>query len=89
MSITELQAACTQYKELQRLAEEVAAEMEAVKAAIRAAMGGAAEIVAGPYKVTDKAVNASRVDTKALKAELPDVAARYTVQTVQQRFSIK
>ena len=38
------------------------------------------------WKVTWKAVTSSRLDSKALKAALPDVAAQFTRQTTARRF---
>ena len=38
------------------------------------------------WKVTYKTVKSSRLDSKALKAELPEVAARYMKETTSRRF---
>lgn len=89
MSINEMCAACAEFRELQRMSEEITAEMEAIKERIRAAMGDQSEVVAGEYKISNKTVTGSRLDTKALKNELPEVAARYTIATVQTRFQIR
>jgi len=40
------------------------------------------------YKVSWKTFTSTRVDTTALKKELPDIAAYYTKQTTTRRFSI-
>ena len=71
------------------MSEEIAAEMEAIKERIKAAMGDQSEVIAGEYKISNKTVTGSRLDTKALKKELPEVAARFTVETVQTRFQIR
>lgn len=89
MSTVEMCAACAEFRELQRMAEEIAAEMDAIKERIRAAMGDRSEVIAGEYKISNKTVTGSRLDTKALKKELPEVAARFTVETVQTRFQIR
>jgi len=39
------------------------------------------------HKATYKAVTSSRIDTRALKSELPDIANRYTVSSSTMRFS--
>lgn len=67
MSTTELTALCTQYKELQRLKEEITAEMETVADTIKAAMGTTEKLVAGQYKIMYTTVNGSRLDTTKLK----------------------
>jgi len=89
MSTIEMIQTCQQYRELQRLREEITAEMEALADAIKNAMGDRDTVTAGEYKITHKTVNGSRLDTTALKKELPDIAARFTIPTVQKRFQIR
>ena len=38
------------------------------------------------WRITWKPVTSSRVDTTALKKELPDIAARFMKQTTARRF---
>lgn len=45
-------------------------------------------LAAGAFKVTWKLVTSSRVDTTALKKELPEVAARYMKESSVRRFVI-
>lgn len=89
MSINEYITTCRQYKELQRMREEIDAELAALADAIKRAMGDSDTVTAGEYKITNKTVNSSRLDTTALKKELPEIAARFTVATVQTRFQIR
>lgn len=89
MSINEYVTTCRQYKELQRMREEIDAELAALADAIKRAMGDSDTVTAGEYKITNKTVNSSRLDTTALKKELPEIAARFTVATVQTRFQIR
>lgn len=88
MSITEMTSKVKELKSLQTLIEEAEAEAEALKDQIKAAMGDSEEIRIGDYKVTYKTVKSSRLDGKSLKAELPDIAERYTVPTEYRRFAI-
>lgn len=88
MSISELSALCTQYQELKRMREEITAEMDGIADQIKAAMGTAETVTAGQYKIRNTTVNGSRLDTAGLKKALPEIAARFTVTTVQKRFSI-
>lgn len=88
MSTTELTALCTQYKELQRLKEEITAEMETISDTIKTAMGTTEKLVAGQYKIMYTTVNGSRLDTTKLKKALPEIAAAFTVSTSSRRFTI-
>ena len=88
MSIMEMESKAHELKELERMQEELAAEIEAIKDAIKAAMGDQEAVTAGAYKITWKPVTTSRLDAKALKAALPDVAAPFTTSTTSRRFCV-
>lgn len=88
MSMNELEAKCRELRQLQRLIDEAQTEVEAIRDSIKAHMGAREELRAGEYKVTWKAVTSSRLDSKALKAALPDVAERFTTTTTTRRFCI-
>lgn len=88
MSNTELTSKIKELRELQALIEEAQAEAEAIKDTLKAYMGDREEVRAGEYKVTWKTVTSSRLDSKALKAALPEVAARFTTQTTTRRFVV-
>ena len=88
MSINEIESKARELRQLQALIEEAQAEAEAIKDAIKAAMGDSESIQAGEYKITWKAVTSSRIDTTALKKALPDVADRFTRETTTRRFCV-
>lgn len=88
MTQNELQAACREYRELARMQEDIKAELDAIKETITQAMGNAETLTAGEYKISYKLVTSSRPDSKALKAEAPELAARYTKQTQYMRLTI-
>lgn len=88
MSTNEMVNKIRELKELKALIEEAEAEAEAIKDQIKNAMGDSEELRAGEYKVTYKMVKSSRFDSKSLKAELPEIAERYTVTTKHRRFVI-
>ena len=88
MSTLEVTALCREYKELQRMQEDLSAELEAVRERIREAMQGADVMSTGEYKITDRFVTSTRLDSSALKKALPEVAAAYTKTTTGRRFSI-
>lgn len=71
MSMNELETKCRELRQLQALIEEAQAEAEAIKDAIKAHMCNAETAYAGEYKITWKAVTASRIDTTALKRPCP------------------
>ena len=88
MSINEMEVKARELRQLQVLIEEAQAEAEAIKDAIKAAMGDSESVQAGEYRITWKAVTSSRIDTSALRKALPDVAERFTKETVTRRFVI-
>ena len=90
MSMDEMESKIRELRSLQRLIEEAQTEAEVIKDTIKAQLTaqGVDELTVGEYKVTWKAVVSSRLDNKALKAALPDVAERFTTTTTCRRFSV-
>ena len=88
MSTHEIESKVRELRQLQALIDEATAEAEAIKDAIKAHMGDTEELRAGEYKVTWKAVTASRLDTTALKKAMPDIAAAFTRSTTTRRFCV-
>lgn len=88
MSMNEIESKVKELRQLQALIEEATAEAETIKDAIKAVMGDSEELRAGEYKITWKAVTASRLDGKALKAALPDVVERFTRTITTRRFCV-
>lgn len=88
MSNPNLTPKITELMELKRMRDEFDAEITAAEDEIKAAMGEDDTLLAGPFKVTWKAVTSSRLDSTALKKALPEIAARFMKQTTTRRFSI-
>lgn len=88
MSARDIEEKCRELRQLQALIDEAQAEAEAIKDALKAAMGGREELRAGEYKITYQTVKSSRVDTAALKRALPEVVERFTKTTTARRFSV-
>lgn len=88
MCINELEAKVRKLRQLQALIEEAQTEAEAIKDALKAAMGDSEAIVAGEYRITWKPVTSTRLDAGALRKALPDVAARFTKETTVRRFCV-
>ena len=88
MSTSEIESKVRELRQLQALIEEAQAEAEGIKDAIKAAMGDSEELRAGEYRITWKPVQATRLDTAALRKALPDVAERFTRTTTTRRFCV-
>ncbi len=88
MSISEIESKVRELRQLQNLIEEAQQEAEAIKDALKAHMGDSEELRAGEYKITWKPVTSFRLDSKALKAALPEVAERFTRITTTRRFCV-
>ena len=88
MNSKEMESKARELRQLQALIEEAQQEAEALKDALKAAMGDAEAVTAGEYKITWKPVTSSRIDTTALRKALPDVAERFTKETTTRRFCV-
>ena len=88
MSTNDLEMKIRELRQLQSLIDEAQAEAESIKDAIKAHMGASEELRAGEYKVTWKPVTSSRLDAAALRAALPEVAARFTCTSMTRRFTV-
>lgn len=74
--------------EYTRMGEQIAATVEGLKDQLKEIMQtqGVDTLTGTEHKATYKPVESRRVDTTALKRDLPDVAARYTTVTASRRF---
>lgn len=90
MTLKEIENKIKEYKELQRMADELSAEMEAIKDELKAEFEKehTDTIITNTYKATYKSVTSNRVDTAALKKAMPEVAERFTKTTTTKRFTI-
>ena len=86
----DMEKAVQELRELRRMADELAHEIEGLQDSIKAQMDAEGlETVSGTdWKVTYKAVTTSRIDTAALKKALPDLASQFTKKTTSRRFCI-
>ena len=75
--------------ELRRMAEELQTEIDALQEAVKDFMGSEETMIAGAFKVSYKSVTSSRLDSTALKRDMPNVAALYTRQTTTRRFTVQ
>ncbi len=90
MTNKEMEKKALEIKELERLRDELDAEIAAAQDEIKAALTeeGKDTVVAGAFRISWKEVSSSRLDTTALKKALPDVAARFLKVVSSRRFTI-
>ena len=88
MSVDMMDQKVQELRELRRMQEELAAEIEAIQDELKDHMDahGMDTLLGFDWKVTWKSVTSSRLDTTALKKELPDIAARFMKQNTVRRF---
>lgn len=90
MSNTEIQSKVNELRELRRMADELAAEIDAAQDAIKAHMTAinADTLTGADYKITWKSVTSCRFDSAAFKKAMPDLAERFTKSTTSRRFVV-
>lgn len=89
MSIKEMETTIRELQELRRMKEELDAEITALEDRIKADMGSREQLTAGAFRVTWKAVTTSRLDSKSLLADEPDLCKRYMKQRSVRRFTVQ
>lgn len=74
--------------EYSRMAEEIGATLDSLKDTLKKYMdeNGLDSIAGNEHKASYKAVTSSRIDTTALKRDMPEIAAKYTKTTETRRF---
>lgn len=90
MSAQEIRAKAQDLRELKRMQEELEAEIEAAQDEIKAYMTAhKVEALTGTdYKITYQEITSSRLDTVALRRDMPEIAAMYTKKTTAKRFTL-
>jgi len=90
MGIIEMNKKVKELRELRRMADELQAEIDSIQDAIKAEMTAReVDTLAGTDgKITWKAVTSNRLDSKALKAALPDVYSQFCKASTSRRFTI-
>lgn len=90
MSINEMDSKIKELRELRRMADELAGEIESITDSIKTHMDaeGVDTISGTDWKVTYKAATSSRIDTSALKKARPDVVERFSKTTTTRRFCV-
>lgn len=88
MNTDTMNAKVQELRELRRMQEELAAEIAGIEDELKGHMDtyGMETLLGLDWRITWKAVTSSRLDSTALKKELPDIAARFMKQTTVKRF---
>ncbi len=88
MSIDMMNAKVKELRELKRMADELDGEIEAIQDEIKATMTeqGTDTLTGIDWKITWKTVTSKRLDSKALKAAMPDVVEQFTKESASKRF---
>lgn len=89
IAMDNLNALMREIAEYSRMAEEIAANIDALKDALKQYMRetGVDSLTGTEHKASYKAVVSSRIDTTALKKDAPEIAAKYTRTTESRRFT--
>lgn len=89
MKPNEINKTMKELAQLLRMKEELEAEIDSAKDKLKEHMKEAdiTELIGDEHKATLKSVTSERLDTKAFKAEMPDVAKRYLVSSTSVRFN--
>lgn len=90
MAANELIAKLNELVELRQMASDLGAEIEAIQDEIKSHMAAARAntLTAGAYKVVWKEITATRIDTAALRHDLPEIWQEYGKTTTTRRFTI-
>jgi predicted phage-related endonuclease len=90
MSTNELANRVKELKELQRMAEDVAGEIESIKDELKREMEtrNTDEIITSEYKVRYSDVASHRFNTTAFKRDNSNLYEKYLTENVTKRFSI-
>lgn len=86
--MSKFETLCTEYRENKRLIEELEALNESLKADIITLMGDRETVTEGATKATLKTVTSSRLDSKGIKADYPDIFTAYSTPTTYKRFTV-
>lgn len=75
-------------KDIEAQIAELKARAEVIKDEIKAEMGNEEHIMVDGYKVNYTIVISTKLDSKKLKSELPDLWKKYSKEDITRRFSI-
>lgn len=86
--MTKFESLCTEYRENKRLIEELESLNNGIKAAILEIMDGLETMTQGASKATNQTITSVRLDSTAIKKNLPDVYSKYSKNISYKRFIV-
>lgn len=90
MSTNEMTSKVRELKELQAMADELAAEITAIQDENKAEMAArnTEEMTVDVYKIRWTTITSSRFDSTAFKKAMPDLYGRFVKATTTRRFTV-
>ena len=90
MATNEIITKLNELADLRKMAEDLNAEIEAIQEEVKAHMTAenTDTLTAGQFKVTWKEVTSTRIDTTALRKDLPEIWQEYGKTTTTRRFNV-
>ena len=90
MSIHELDAKVTELREIQAMIAELEVQAEAIKDMVKAKMydEGTEDLTGNGWHATWHTVTSSRLDSKKLKADHPELYSQYSKTSSTPRFTL-
>lgn len=90
MSTNEMESKIRELRELRRMADEIATEIETLQDAIKSEMTArnTDTLTGTDWKVTWKAVTSKRFDSAAFKKTHGELYEQYTKETTSRRFTL-
>ena len=90
MATNELISKLNDLAQLRRMADDLDAEITAIQDEIKEHMAAAQTdtLTAGAFRVVWKSVTSTRIDTAALRRELPEVWQEYGKTSTTKRFTV-
>ena len=90
MTQEEFEAVVQKYREWKKITDDAQAELDILTDQLKLEMThrGVEKAQAGLFEVRYQTSKSTRLDSKALKAELPDVYDKYSVTSETKRFTV-
>jgi len=91
MTSKDMNARVIELKELERLAEELTAEIDTIKDELKKELTNrnTDEVDTGTFKIRYKEVTSNRFNSKGFKADHPELYAAYQKPTTSMRFTVQ
>lgn len=89
VELTGMEADLKRYEEIEKMQQNLEAEKSAIVQRVQSQMGDAHVGHAEGWKATWKPVTSTRLDTKRIKAESPDLYERFAKENTSRRFTLK